>query len=145
VEKEEKPIMLSPQTTYPIPPQVAGPETPPPAHAQQQVGPEFNEQFIEALAQRLVPRLMPEILRLMPEILYHVRAAVPASKHDNPFGKSLALAIVSLALMIPLVAIILGDLTLLGIAAVLIGIGLVCLAMVLVNVTFNIMLFRTKS
>ncbi|HAE84753.1 MAG TPA: hypothetical protein DEV72_19825 [Ktedonobacter sp.] len=130
--------MLSPQTTYPIPPQVAGPETPPPAHAQQQVGPEFNEQFIEALAQRLVPRLMPEIL-------YHVRAAVPASKHDNPFGKSLALAIVSLALMIPLVAIILGDLTLLGIAAVLIGIGLVCLAMVLVNVTFNIMLFRTKS
>ncbi|HAG98989.1 MAG TPA: hypothetical protein DCL75_09055 [Ktedonobacter sp.] len=130
--------MLSPQTTYPIPPQVAGPETPPAAHAQQQVGPEFNEQFIEALAQRLVPRLMPEIL-------YHVRAAVPASKHDNPFGKSLALAIVSLALMIPLVAIILGDLTLLGIAAVLIGIGLVCLAMVLVNVTFNIMLFRTKS
>ncbi len=130
--------MLSPQKTYPIPPQVAGPETPPLAHAQQQAGPEFNEQFIEALAQRLMPRLMPEIL-------YHVRAAVPAPKHGNPFGMSLALAIVSLALMFPLVGIILGDLTLLGTAAVLIGIGLVCLAMVLINVTFNIMLFRTKS
>ena len=130
--------MLPPQTTYPIPPQVAGPETPPPAHAQQQAGPEFNESFIEALAQRLVPRLMPEIL-------YHVRAAVPPAKRDNPFGMSLALAIVSLVLMIPLVAIVLGDLTFLGIVAALIGIAVVCLAMVLVNVTFNILLFNTKS
>jgi len=138
VEKEEKPIMLPPQTTYPIPPQVAGPETPPPAHAQQQAGPEFNESFIEALAQRLVPRLMPEIL-------YHVRAAVPPPKRDNPFGMSLALAIVSLVLMIPLVAIVLGDLMLLGIGAALIGVGVVCLAMVLINVTFNMLLFRTKS
>jgi hypothetical protein len=138
VEKEEKPIMLPPQTTYPLPPQVAGPETPPPAHVQQQTGPEFNEQFIEALAQRLVPRLMPEML-------YHLRAAVPLPKRDNPFGMSLALAIVSLVLLIPLVAIVLGELAVLGIGATLIGIGVVCLAMVLINVTFNMLLFRTKS
>jgi len=138
VEKEEKPIMLSPQTTYPIPPQVARPETPPPAQVQQQTGPEFNESFIEALAQRLMPRLMPEIL-------YHVRAAVPPPKHDHPFGMGRALAIVSLALMIPLVAIVLGDLAFLGIVAALIGISVVCLAMVLINVTFNILLFKTKS
>ena len=117
---------------------MARPETPPSAHAQQQAGPEFNESFIEALAQRLVPRLMPEIL-------YHVRAAVPPAKRDNPFGMSLALAIVSLVLMIPLVAIVLGDLMLLGIVAALIGVGVVCLAMVLINVTFNMLLFRTKS
>ena len=106
--------MFPPQTTYPIPPQVARPETPPPAHAQQQAGPEFNESFIEALAQRLMPRLMPEIL-------YHVRAAVPPPKRDNPFGMSLALAIVSLVLMIPLIAIVLGDLTFLGIGAALVS------------------------
>lgn len=133
--------MLSPQATYPIPQQVAGPETAPPAHAQQQPGPEFNEQFIEALAQRLMPRLMPEIL-------YQVRAAVPAMptpKRDKPFGMSLALAIVSLALMIPLNAIILGDLAFLGVVPTLIGIGVVCFAMVLINVMFNILLFNTKS
>ena len=105
--------MLPLQTTYPLPPQMPTSETPPPAHAQQQAGPEFNESFIEALAQRLVPRLMPEIL-------YHVRAAVPPAKRDHPFGMSLALAIVSLVLLIPLVAIVLADLTFLGIVAALI-------------------------
>jgi hypothetical protein len=130
--------MLPPQTTYPIPQQVARPETPPPADTRQQAGPEFNELFIEALAQRLMPRLMPEIL-------YHMRAAVPAPKRDNPFGMSLALAIVSLVLMIPLIAIILGNLAFLGVIPALIGISVVCLAIVLVNVMFNILLFNTKS
>lgn len=69
--------------------------------------------------------------------------------HENgsipPFGMSLALAIVSLVLMIPLIAIVLGDLTFLGIVPTLIGIGVVCLAMVLINVMFNILLFNTKS
>jgi hypothetical protein len=84
----------------------------------------------------------------MPEIMYQVRVAVPAvptTKRNNPFGMSLALAIVSLALMIPLNAIILGDLAFLGVVPALIGIGMVCLAMVLINVMFNILLFNTKS
>jgi len=49
------------------------------------------------------------------------------------------------AFLIPLVAIVLGDLTFLGIVAALIGIAIVCLAMVLINVTFNMLLFNTKS
>jgi hypothetical protein len=70
---------------------------------------------------------------------------MPTPKRDKPFGMSLALAIVSLALMIPLNAIILGDLAFLGVVPALIGIGVVCFAMVLINVMFNILLFNTKS
>ena len=59
---------------------------------------------------------------------------------------SLALAIVSLALMIPLVAIVLGALTTTGgIVPALIGITVVGLVMVLINVLFNYMLFNVKS
>ncbi len=84
--------------------------------------------------------------RLMPEILYQVQAAVPNPKRDYPCGMSLALAIVSLVPLIPLVAIVLGDLTFLGgIVPALIRISVVCIAMVLINVMFNILLFNTKS
>jgi hypothetical protein len=59
---------------------------------------------------------------------------------------SLALAIVSLVLMVPLSAIVLGVLTPTGgIVPALVGITLVGLVMVLINVLFNYMLFNVKS
>jgi hypothetical protein len=112
----------------------------PPPVAQLQAGPEYNEHFIETLAQRLMPRLMPEIM-------YHLRTVEPARSREKAFGMSLALAIVSLVLLIPLTAIVLGAVTTLGggMTAALIGIGVIGLVMVLINVLFNSMLFHVKS
>jgi hypothetical protein len=132
--------MLSQQTPYTTPPVEHRPEMPPPV-APRLLSPEYNEQFIEALAQRLMPRLMPEIL-------YQLRIAEPARERSNAFGMSLALAIVTIALMIPLSAIVLGVLTTTaggGIVPALIGISVVGLVMVLINVLFNYMLFNIKS
>ena len=127
--------MSSQQTPYTTPPI----ENRPPV-AQLQAGPEYNEQFIETLAQRLMPRLMPEIM-------YHLRTVEPARSRDKTFGMSLALAIVSLALLIPLTAIVLGAVTTLGggMTAALIGIGVIGLVIVLINVLFNYMLFNVKG
>jgi hypothetical protein len=132
--------MSSQQTPYTTPPIENRPPMPPPPVAQLQAGPEYNEQFIETLAQRLMPRLMPEIM-------YHLRTVEPARSRDKAFGMSLALAIVSIALLIPLTAIVLGAVTSLGggMTAALIGIGVIGLVMVLINVLFNYMLFNIKS
>ncbi len=131
--------MSSQQTPCTTPPIENRPPMPPPV-AQLQAGPEYNEQFIETLAQRLMPRLMPEIM-------YHLRTVEPARSRDKAFGMSLALAIVSLALLIPLTAIVLGAVTTLGggMTAALIGIGVIGLVMVLINVLFNYMLFNVKG
>jgi hypothetical protein len=127
------------QTPYTSPPVENGPDIPPPL-AQRQPLPEYNEQFIESLAQRLMPRLMPEIL-------YQVRRVEPMRVRNKAFGMSLALAIVSLALMIPLTAIVLGSVQILGggFAALLVGIGVIGLVIVLMNALFNYMLFHAKS
>lgn len=45
-----------------------------------------NDQYIEALAQRLMPHLMPAIL-------YHLRAVDPARERNRALGMSLALAL----------------------------------------------------
>jgi hypothetical protein len=132
--------MLPQHSSYTTPPLENRPEMPPPV-ASQPLGPEYNEQFIETLAQRLMPRLMPEIL-------YQLRIAEPARSRNRAFGMSLALAIVSLALMIPLISIVLGVLTTTaggGIVPALIGISVVGLVMVLINILFNYMLFSAKS
>lgn len=103
--------------------------------------PEYNDQFIETLAQRLMPRFMPEIQ-------YRLRIADPARARNRALGMSLALAIVSLALMIPLTAIVLGVLTTAlggGIVPGLVGISIVGLVMVLINITFNYLLFNARS
>lgn len=112
----------------------------PPPVAQQQGGPEYSQQFIETLAQRLMPRLMPEIM-------YELRNVEPMRARNRAFGMSLALAIVSLALMIPLTAIVLGAFTTVGagIVPALIGISVVGVVMVLVNALFNYVLFNVKS
>jgi hypothetical protein len=130
--------MLSQQTPYTAQPIEQRPEMQPPTMQQRPVvGPEYNEQFIESLAQRLMPRLMPEIL-------YQLRATEPMRSRNRAFGMSLALAIVSLALMIPLTAIVLNTLAT-AIGPALIGISVVGLVMVLINVLFNYMLFNLKS
>lgn len=126
---------MSQQTPYTIPP-VENRSDMQQSAVQQQINPEYNEQFIETLAQRL-----------MPEILYNVRVMDPARARNRAFGMSLALAIVSLALLIPLTAIVLGIVTTLGggITAALIGIATIGLVMVLINVLFNNALFHDKS
>ena len=134
--------MVSQQTPYTnmTPPIEERPYMQAPPVAPRQAVPEYNEQFIEGLAQRLMPRLMPEIL-------YHVRNEDPARVRSRLFGMSLALAIVSIVMMVPLTAIMLGIADTLGggIAAALIGVGVIGVVMVLINALFNYMLFHAKS
>jgi hypothetical protein len=131
--------MLTQQTPYTPPPLENVPATPPPAAPVQAIPP-YDMQYIEALAQRLMPRLMPEIL-------YQLREVEPAKQRNRAFGMSLALAIVSIALLIPLSAIVLGAVSTLGggITAALIGISVIGVVMVLINVLFNYTLFHVKS
>jgi hypothetical protein len=132
---------MLPQLTPYTPSAEMKPEMQTPPIAPPQVGPEYNEQFIETLAQRLMPRLMPEIL-------YYVRTAQPMRSQSKPYGMSLALAIVTLALMIPLTAIVLGVLTTTaggGIVPALIGISVVGLVLLLINLLFNYVLFNIRD
>jgi hypothetical protein len=130
--------MISQQTPYTVPPNEERPVAPQPMQRQQTI-PEYNEQYTELLAQRLIPRLMPEIL-------YHLRAVDPARERNRAFGMSLALAIVSVALLIPLSGIVLGIVSTLGggITAALVGISVIGVIIVLLNVLFNYLLFSIK-
>lgn len=130
--------MISQQTPYTVPPVEERPPLPVPPAVRQAV-PEYNEQYTEQLAQRLMPRLMPEIL-------YHLRAVDPARERNRAFGMSLALAIVSIALLIPLTGLMLGIVSTLGggITAALVGISIIGVIVVLLNVLFNYLLFSVK-
>jgi hypothetical protein len=130
--------MLSQQTPYTEVHAESIPTTQQPA-APYQAAPTYDMQYTEALAQRLLPRLMPEIL-------YQVRTVEPARERNRAFGMSLALAIVSIVLLVPMSAIVLGTVSTLGggITAALIGISVIGLVMVLINVLFNSMLFRER-
>ena len=131
--------MLSQQTPTPIPPLEKRPQFQYASVAQQQWGPEYSQQFIETLAQRLLPRLMPQIL-------YELQNIEPVRARNRAFGMSLALAIVSLALMIPMTVLVLGMLTALGAGFVsaLIALCVIGLVVVLVNAFFNYALFHEK-
>jgi hypothetical protein len=133
--------MLPPQTPYTAPPNEVRPEMQPPI-AQQPVSPEYNEQFIETLARRLMPRLMPEIM-------YNLRSVEPARSHNRAVGLSFALAIISIGVMVPLTAIILGVIGTVavggGIVPALIGLGIVGLVILTINVMYNYWLFNAKS
>ncbi len=131
--------MLSPQTPTPIPPQEYRPSIQSTPVAQQQWGPEYSQQFTEILAQRLMPRLMPQLL-------YELQNIEPIRARNRAFGMSLALAIVSLALMIPMILIVLGISTALGagFVPVLIGLSVIGLVVVLVNAVFNYALFHER-
>ena len=131
--------MISQQTPYTVPSIEERPPLPPQPLPRQQAVPEYNEQYTELLAQRLIPRLMPEIL-------YHLRAVDPARERNRAFGMSLALAIVSIALLIPLTGIVLGIVSTLGggITAALVGISVIGAIIVLLNILFNYLLFSIK-
>jgi len=134
--------MMPPQTPYMTPPPTEmKPEMQPPV-TQRPVSPEYNQQFIETMAQRLMPRLMPEIM-------FNLRSVEPERLRSKVLGMSLALAIVSVVLMIPLTAIILGTLGVAatggGVAPALIGLGIVGLVILTINVTYNYWLFNGKS
>jgi hypothetical protein len=131
--------MISQQTPYAVPPTGERPPVGSQPLPRQQAVPEYSDQYVEVLAQRLVPRLMPEIL-------YHLRTIDPARERNRAFGMSLALAIVSLVLLVPMSGIMLGIVNTLGggITAALIGIAVVGVVIVLVNVLFNYLLFRDK-
>src|SRR5438445_3526607 len=81
-------------------------------------GPQYNDQLAEAILHRL---------RL------ELRGGFRPTTTATP-GQRLALAIVSLALLIPLAGIALGTL---GGFGGLLGLGLVCLAIIVVNIVFN--------
>lgn len=86
-------------------------------------GYEYTDQYMEAIAQRLAPRLMAMLRN---------QASVPSP------GQRLALAIVSIALMIPLIAIVTNNAILaMGITAWLIVVGLICVTVMVVNIVFN--------
>ncbi len=131
--------MLPQQTPNTAPPVESISTMQPPAAPRQAVPP-YDMQYIEALAQRLMPRLMPEIL-------YQLRNDEPSRQRNRAFGMSLALAIVSIVMLIPLTGIVLGTVTSLGggMVAALIGFGVIALVMVLINVLFNYLLFHEKS
>ncbi len=120
---------MMPQTPASIPPEApreALYETPSPPIASSQAGYgyEFSEQFMEAMAQRLVPRLV---------YLLRNQAPIPTP------GQRLALAIVSLALMIPLIAIVTGSTPIMatGLIGWLMAVGLICVTVMVVNIVFN--------
>ncbi len=136
--------MLPQQTQTPympppgeVKPEMRPPVTPPPA------GPEYNDQIIETLAQRLMPRLMPEIM-------YNLRTFEPERISSRALGMSLALAIVSIGVMIPLAGIIVGVLGTAsavggGVGPALIGLLIVGLVILTINIMYNYWLFSAKS
>jgi hypothetical protein len=99
------------------------PQAPPLTQPQAGYGYEYTDQYMEAMAQRLAPRLVT-ILRN--------QASVPSP------GQRLALAIVSIALMIPLISIVTSNAILaMGLTAWLIVAGLICVTVMVVNIVFN--------
>lgn len=111
----------------------------PPSEVPWQASPAYDEAMIEPLAQRLMPRLMPEIM-------FQLRNSDLQVGRSKSTGQALALAIVSIVMMIPLTAIILGAFSSygLGITAALIGIVVIGVVMVAVNVAFDYMLFNIR-
>ncbi len=98
-------------------------QVPPMAQPQAGYGYEYTDQYMEAMAQRLAPRLMAMLRN---------QASVPSP------GQRLALAIVSIALMIPLIAIVTNSAILaMGLTAWLIVVGLICVTVMVVNIVFN--------
>ena len=132
-------MMVSPQTPSTAPPAETLPARDP-SVAPRPAVPAYDQQYIEALAQRLMPRLIPDIL-------YQLRTVEPIKARNRAFGMSLALAIVSIVMLIPLTGIVLSSVATLGggITAALIGIGVIGLVMILINMLFNYLLFHENQ
>ena len=115
---------MMPQTPSQMP-QASAPEFQHEMQAPPQAGYgyEYTDQYMEAMAQRLAPRLMAMLRN---------QASIPTP------GQRLALAIVSIALMIPLISIVTTNAILaMGLTAWLIVAGLICVTVMVVNIVFN--------
>jgi uncharacterized membrane protein YhaH (DUF805 family) len=66
------------------------------------------------------------------KLTYHETSKAPLAR------QRLTLAIVSLALLVPLTAIVLGAASDVGSSTVLIALGLICLVVMVVNIVFNL-------
>lgn len=114
------------------------------------LGPEYTEQFVTLVQQLMRQREGPEYAEQFVALVQQLMPCLVAEKENLPLKKisrSMALAVVSLALMIPLVYIVLlqGSMSHWGMVAQLIGIGVIGGVMVLINVTFSILLLVVKS
>lgn len=96
----------------------------PMARPQLGYGYESGEQYMQALAQQVAPRVAS---------MLRYQTSIPTP------GQRLALAIVSLALMIPLIAIVVGSATIMasGLIGWLIAVGLICVTVMVVNIVYN--------
>jgi len=88
--------------------------------ARREMGPEYEDHLVESFVQKVVQQLGTQLPRQQQR---------PAAGSTS--GQRLALAIVSLALLVPMVAIVE------GITHSLAGLAIVCFAVVLVNATFG--------
>lgn len=90
----------------------------------------YNDQFMESLVARLTPRLVYEL---------RAQNSVP----HRAFGYRLALALVSIALLIPLIAITLGAAQQFdaGFFEWLIGVGVICFTVLVINLGFDMSKF----
>ncbi len=106
-------------------------QAPPMAQPQAGYGYEYTDQYMEVMAQRIASRLM---------VMLKNQASVPSP------GQRLALAIVSLALLIPLISIVLGSYQVMaaGYIVWLITLGLICVTIMVVNIVFNAGIFTRR-
>jgi hypothetical protein len=87
--------------------------------ARRELGPEYDPQLIDAFVERMTAQLAA---RLKPQ---------RAPAHAPPYDQRLGLAITSMALLIPLVAVVLS----MGMG--LLGLALICLLIVAINLGFR--------
>lgn len=95
-----------------------------PSYTQSQSGGTYDDNFIEALAQRIAQRSAPGSLGKLSTPAENMRLA----------GMRLALAIVSVAILVPISIVLMTTTT--GPASLL-ALGMVCATVVLVNLVFN--------
>jgi len=86
----------------------------------------YDDDYVDGLAQRLSQRMAAGPASKI--------QAGPSGKHRTPDGMRLALAIVSVSILVPLAAILLGAV---GGSAGLIGFGVACFAIFLINGAFS--------
>lgn len=102
---------------------------------------ETNDQQIETLAQQIIPRVMPEIM-------YQVRSSMqpPPATRERRYRMAFTLAIVSIVMMVPLTAIILGEVGGLGniwMALVILAVVMVMLSAI--NIVLDMALLAEKN
>lgn len=97
--------------------------------AMREAGPEHDDEFVDLFVQKFTQQMMLQVRGEIQQQMHGFSGGGSASA-----GMRLALAIVSICMLVPLTAIILGTLNFVG----LIGLGLVSLAIMVINIVFNL-------